>query len=205
MKKLIIAVLAALSFFNANAFTSGIRDVQPKGGFNLGVQIGVPPVGDWDADMPMVSVDGNWVLASGMFDAGKFGRNGAIDLGFYAGTCVYDKYKPHYYKNNTPYYKDANGTLFHDGLWQNCILVRSAFHFEFVPKFDVYAGIFTGVNIWSPTGDSDWNTDTKLCVGPFIGCKYFFTNHFGLKAEFGDDFNEGNYPNASFGLAFKFK
>ena len=193
MKKLIIAVLAALSFFNANAFTSGIQDVQPKGGFNLGVQIGVPPVGDqWDADMPMVSVDGNWVLASGMFNAGKFGRNGAIDLGFYAGTCIYD------------YEYDGYDKHHKDGLWQNCILVRSAFHFEFVPKFDVYAGIFTGVNIWSPTGDSDWNTDTKLCVGPFIGCKYFFTNHFGLKAEFGDDFNEGNYPNASFGLAFKF-
>ncbi len=190
MKKLIIAVLAALSFFNANAFTSGIHDVQPKGGFNLGLQFGLPPADDnhIDATMPMVSLDGNWTVASGLFNAGKFGRNGAIDLGFYYGMCHYRESANH-----------DNGVL------QNCLLFRSAFHFEFVPKLDVYGGLFMGTNIWSPTGDADWDTDTKFCGGPFIGCKYYLTQHFGFKAEFGEDMSsDHNYPNAAFGFAFKF-
>ncbi len=203
MKKCFLAIAACLmSFASANAFTSGISDVQPKGGFNLGVSIGVPPADDKEpnedghsycyenANIPMISVDGNWVLASGMFNAGKFGQNGAIDLGFYYGFCSYEN------KDNDEW----------AGV-QNVIDVRCAFHFEFVPKFDVYAGIFTGVNIESPNGDDSkdqWDTYTKFSAGPFIGCKYFFTDHFGLKAEFGEDVASCAFPNAAFGLAFKF-
>lgn len=189
MKKFLMAVAAMFTFATAsNAATSGIQDVQPKGGFNLGIMLGIPPVGGgWDANMPMVSVDGNWTLTSGMFNAGKFGQNGAIDLGFYYGACHYSAHD----------WDDA-------GLLQNAALVRAAFHFEFVPKLDVYAGTFGGVNIWAPTGDSDWDTDVKGCFGMKIGGKYYFTEHFGLKLEFADDFIEDNYPNVAGGVTFKF-
>lgn len=188
MKKFLLAVISMVTFATANAATSGIEDVQPKGGFALGVQLGIPPVGDWDANMPMIAVDGNWTLTSGMFNAGKFGQNGAIDLGFYYGACHYsNEYFGH-----------------EDGLLQNALLVRSAFHFEFVPKLDVYAGTFLGVNIWVPTKDSNWDTDVKACWGMKVGAKYYFTDSFGAKLELGDDFLEGNYPVLQAGVSFKF-
>ena len=189
MKKFLMAVAAMFTMATAaNAATSGIQDVQPKGGFNLGLMLGVPPVGgDWDANMPMISVDGNWTVASGMFNAGKFGQNGAIDLGFYYGVCHYENH----------YWEDA-------GLLQNSINFRSAFHFEFVPKLDVYGGMFGGVNIWSPTGDSEWDTDVKGCFGLKLGGKYYFTDVFGVKLEFAHDFIEDNIPGVAGGVSFKF-
>lgn len=193
MKKFLLAVISMFTMATANAATSGIEDVQPKGGFALGVQIGIPPVGDaWDANMPMVSVDGNWTLTSGMFNAGKFGQNGAIDLGFYYGACHYTQ------EWGNRWYSGENG------LFQNAVLVRSAFHFEFVPKLDVYAGVFGGVNIWVPTKDSEWDTDVKGCFGMKLGGKYYFTDKFGVKLEFADDFIEGNYPNVAAGISLKF-
>lgn len=209
MKKLLMAVLAMFACVTvASAKTSGIQDVQKKGHFNLSINLcGVPPAADadpneWNGDvhidhcfqnakMPMMGVDGNWTLASGMFNAGKFGKNGAIDLGFYYGFCLYENAKN----------KEWGGM-------QNVGLVRCAFHFEFVPKFDVYAGMFSGVNVESPYGEDSkengWGPYADFAMGPFIGCKYYFTDHFGLKAEFGDDFASCAFPNASFGLAFKF-
>ncbi|MBQ0029110.1 MAG: hypothetical protein KBT32_01585 [Bacteroidales bacterium] len=182
MKKFLLAIVAMFSFATAaNAFTSGIDDVQPKGGVNMGLMLGVPPCDDVDAKFAMTSLDVNWTITSGMFNAGKFGNNGAIDLGLYYGFAPYENHD----------YDFA----------QHCILFRSAFHFEFFPKFDVYAGLFGGVNIF--TGEDD--TDSKACYGPFVGCKYFFTDHFGVKAEFGHDvYKDHNYAPAAIGLAFKF-
>lgn len=190
MKKFLLAVISMFTFATANAATSGIEDVQPDGGFAIGVQIGVPPA-DLDAKMPMIAVDGNWTLTSGMFNAGKFGQNGAIDLGFYYGFCAYDKSAWHW----------------EEGWQQNAVLARAAFHFEFVPKLDVYAGTFGGVNIWVPNSDAKDNggkTDVKGCFGMKIGAKYYFTESFGAKLEFGDDFIEGNYPLVQAGVTFKF-
>lgn len=223
MKKVLFAVLALCSSLSASAFTSGIQDVQPKGGFNLGIMIGVPPAAEStldyateDALMPNVSIDGNWVVASGMFDAGKFGRNGAIDMGFYQGFCNYQN----------KYDEDIR-------CMQHEFLFRCAFHFEFVKKLDVYAGMMSGLDLYIPYGDDKdgwycphedhhyhyhnydhrphggdrWverSTEGHFAMGPFIGAKYFFTDHFGLKAEFATDFASNAAPGASFGLAFKF-
>lgn len=224
MKKLLIASLVLCASASAFAKTAGIQDVQPKGGFNLGLTIGVPPAAqstlDWateDALMPNVAIDGNWTVASGMFNAGKFGKNGAIDLGFYQGFCNYANQ-----------YNDEIRAMQHE------FLVRCAFHFEFVKGLDVYAGMHSGLDLYIPYGDDKdgwycphddrynhipgvdhhphpgdrWverNTEGHFAMGPFIGCKYFFTNAFGLKAEFSADFASEATPGAAFGLAFKFK
>lgn len=185
MKKFLMAVVAMFTCVSAaNAFTSGIDDVQPKGGFNMGVMLGVPPCDDVDAKFALTSVDMNWTVASGMFNAGKFGNNGAIDLGLYYGLAPYE----------------ISGTDL--SFAQHCILFRSAFHFEFVPKLDVYAGLFGGVNVFA---GSDIDNDSKACFGPFIGCKYFFNDVVGVKAEFGHDmYKDHNYAPAAIGLALKF-
>lgn len=221
MKKLFFAVLALFSTVAATAKTPGIADVQPKGGFNLGVMIGVPPADEsdleWateDALMPNVSIDGNWTVASGFINTKKFGKNGAIDMGFYQGFCDYQNH--------------FNSEI---ACLQFEFLYRCAFHFSFAPKLDVYAGMMSGINLLVPYGDDKdglaydcgydypsqhdyhhhcprhWverDPDASFAIGPFIGCKYFFTDHFGLKAEFGTDFASDAQAAASFGLAFKF-
>lgn len=190
MKKLVSLLVACIFVFasvSAKKGGSGIEDVQ-KGDFNLGLQLGLPPVGDWDKDMPMISLDASWVIASGFISTSSFGENGAVDLGLYYGICHYSR--------------EERGYDF--GLLQNCILFRGAFHFQFLPKLDTYAGSFLGVNIWSPTGDSEWKTDSKACVGFFTGAKYYFTDMFGVKAELGHDLVEDNYPLLSGGITFRF-
>lgn len=180
MKKFLLAVISMVTFATANAATSGIEDVQPDGGFNMGVMLGVPPCDDVDAKFAMTSLDFNWTLTSGMFNAGKFGQNGAIDLGLYYGFAPYS----------------AGDYDFS----QHCVVARGAFHFEFVQNLDVYAGMFGGSNLF--IGD---DTDSKPCIGAFAGAKYFFTEHVGVKVEFGHDFyKDHNYAPIAAGLALKF-
>ncbi|MCQ2192527.1 MAG: hypothetical protein MJZ23_06650 [Paludibacteraceae bacterium] len=224
MKKLIIAALALAMSVTAGAKTPGIQDVQPKNGFNLGIMIGVPPANESTLDyatqdpiMPNVSIDGNWTVASGFINTKKFGKNGAIDLGFYQGFCDYQNK-----------YDDEILCMQHE------FLVRCAFHFSFAKGLDVYAGMLSGLDLYIPYGDDKegwycphddyhyhhhgydhaphqgdrWverSTEGHFAMGPFIGCKYFFTKAFGLKAEFATDFASNAAPGASFGLAFKFK
>ncbi len=214
MKKLIIAALALSMSVTAGAKTPGIQDVQPKNGFNLGIMIGVPPANEstlhyatQDPIMPNVSIDGNWTVASGFINTKKFGKNGAIDLGFYQGFCDYQNK-----------YDDEILCMQHE------FLVRCAFHFSFAKGLDVYAGMLSGLDLYIPYGDhkdgpdpncklhngghGHWverDTEGHFAMGPFIGCKYFFTKAFGLKAEFATDFASNAAPGASFGLAFKFK
>ncbi|MBR6104932.1 MAG: hypothetical protein IKP81_07725 [Paludibacteraceae bacterium] len=221
MRKIILALSACCVLMNAEAKTSGIQDVQPKGGFNLGIMIGVPPADESDLEwatedplMPNVSIDGNWTVASGMFNTKKFGRNGAIDLGFYEGFCNY-----------LNHWNDEIGAMQFESLF------RCAFHFEFVKGLDLYAGMMSGINLLVPYGEdkdgwgydcgyhNPWEHDyhrhcprhwverdpeASFAMGPFIGVKYFFTKHFGLKAEFATDFASDAAAEASFGLAFKF-
>lgn len=223
MKKVVLALAALCGLMNAEAKTSGIQDVQPKGGFNMGIMIGVPPADEHDLDyatedalMPNVSIDGNWTVASGFINTKNFGKNGAIDLGFYEGFCNY-----------VNKYNDEIAAM------QFETLFRCAFHFEFAPKLDLYAGMMSGINLLIPYGDDKdgwacphqeyyhhhhdydhhyhggdyWverDPDASFAIGPFLGVKYFFTDHFGLKAEFAADFGSDAAAAASFGLAFKF-
>ena len=190
MKKVLIFIVSVLAFATANAKVGGIQYATP-GDFSLGIMLGVPPAGDADGKMPMISIDGNWGVTSGFINTSAFGQNGAIDLGFYYGICAYEKDVPHF-----------NGEF---GILQNTVLFRAAFHFQFVENLDVYGGLANGVNIWSPTDNADFDTDVKYAGGMFFGGKYYFSDVFGVKAEFPVfDWNEGNLPMFSAGVSFNF-
>lgn len=198
MKKILVLLVSAFVCLTASAKVSGIEDAK-KGDFNLGLQLGLPAVdkfenGDDPSAIPNLSLDASWVLTSGFINTKAFGQNGAIDLGLYYGFC-------HYWYDE----KDWDETLN-----QNIILVRSGFHFQFVPKLDTYAGAFAGANVWfwnaenKSTGAETDNDDTDACFGLFTGAKYYFSDAVGVKAELGHDFNEDNYPLISAGITFRF-
>lgn len=195
MKRVLFLLVSAFVCLSASAKVSGIEDAK-KGDFNLGLQLGVPPAsGSGDKSRtPLISLDGSFVVASGFVKTKAFGQNGAVSVGFYGAYCGYEK-------DN---WDDSE-------FIQIPMLFRSAFHFQFVPNLDTYAGAFAGVNIWKSTGDS-WGkpgcpnefTDTKACVGLYTGAKYYFTDMFGVKLEFGHDVCEDNYPFLAGGLTFRF-
>ena len=178
MKKLfVLLTIVTFVFFNANA-DKGITSFQ-KGDIDLGIMVGTPT--ERSANMPTVSVDAAWGLTSGFIDTKNSGQNGAVDLGLYYGITSYEY------------------------ALQNCILARSAFHFQFVENLDTYAGIFAGVNIWSPTGSArDAKTHTNAAFGLYIGAKYYFSHKIGAKLEFANDFDESDVPWMAVGVAFKF-
>jgi hypothetical protein len=89
---------------------------------------------------------------------------------------------------------------------QNSILIRAAFHWEFVRNLDVYMGIANGVNIFNSTNShAHWDfSDCNYAGGIFAGVKYYFTDFFGVKIDFGSDWNDGNISNFGGGVTFKF-
>lgn len=197
MKKVLAFALAAMSFLSANAGNlraTGMTMVE-KGGFTLGVGIGTPGYGGVNkAVMPMITVDGQWGLASGFIKSKHFGNNGGVDLGFQYGICGYNLWKE----------ADLKG-----GVMQNMIVLRSAFHYQFLKPLDTYAGFFGGVDLSSPTGDWDeyskdhWDHADSM-FGMYWGAKWYFNDTFGAGLEFEDDFIKGNAPVVSAKASFKF-
>ena len=180
MKKsfILLAITTLIFFNNANAAKDGITSFQ-KGDIDIGFMVGLPPKSF--ANMPTISVDAAWGLISGFIDTKPFGQNGGVDLGFYASITSYDH------------------------VFQDCILARSAFHFQFIKNLDTYAGILAGVNVWIPTGSArETRTYTNAAFGLYLGAKYYFTHKVGAKLEFASDFNEGDVPPLSVGVTFKF-
>lgn len=197
MKKILVLLLSLFCLSNAWAGGKGkVKeiDVVKTGGCNMGIMLGVPPIdyyenGEWvDPTIPTFSFDVNWGVASGFIKTKTFGNNGGVDLGAYYGI---DHYK---------------GSRSKNGMLQQSILIRAAFHFEFVKNLDVFMGIANGVNIFGSTNDHPgWDfDDCKYAGGIYGGVKYYFTDHFGLKIEFGSDWNDRNLTNFAGGVTFKF-
>lgn len=193
-------MVSAFVALSASAKVSGIEEAK-KGDFNLGLQLGLPAVDNFEnghepSSIPTISLDASWVLTSGFIKTSAFGQNGAIDLGLYYGFCHYWAEEDHW----------------EESLNQHLILLRSGFHFQFVDKLDTYAGAFLGANVWfweaeydnglgKTTADSD---DNDPAFGLYTGAKYYFTDVFAAKLELGHDFNEDNYPLISAGISFRF-
>lgn len=196
MKKILVLLVSAFVCMTASAKISGIEAAR-QGDFNLGLMLGVPSVDKFENNhdpsaTPTFSLDASWVLTSGFINTSAFGQNGAIDLGLYYGFCHYS-YEEH---------------AVEETLMQHTILCRSGFHFQFVPNLDTYAGAFLGANVWSwdaeYAGKTEDSTDTDPAYGLYTGAKYYFTDVFGAKLEFGKDFNEDNYPYVAAGVTFRF-
>ena len=101
--------------------------------FTLGAMVGLPVhAGLRSANMPFVSLDGMWGLKDGFANTKTFGQNGAVDLGVYVGFCQYGDAEEDWKTSN----------------FELPIVARSAFHWEFVKKLDVYMGFQGGIALW---------------------------------------------------------
>jgi hypothetical protein len=171
-----------LASVNADAQIN--TSVSQKGDFNLGLAIGTPTNG-WDAVMPAISADASWVFLSEFIDTKTFGKNGSVDLGVYYGFSAY--------KQNNPKNSEKSRLLYHS------VLLRSAFHFQFMDRLDTYAGIMSGANIRSYSGNS-LNKEVSFAYNLYAGAKYYFSPKLAGKLEFIEDFT----PWLSVGVNFKF-
>jgi hypothetical protein len=160
--------------------------VSQKGDFNLGFTIGTPVIKGWNAVMPVISADASWVFLSELIDTKTFGQNGSVDLGVYYGFSAYKQ-------DNLVGINEENRLFYHS------VLLRSAFHFRFVDKLDTYAGIMSGANIRSYSGNL-LHTDVSFAYNLYAGAKYYFSPQFAVKLEFIEDFT----PWLSAGVNFKF-
>jgi hypothetical protein len=161
-------------------------EVSQKGDFNLGLAIGAPTIKGWDAVMPAISADASWVFLSGFIDTKTFGKNGSVDLGVYYGFSAY--------KQDNPIGNSKESQLFY-----HSVLLRSAFHFQFMDQLDTYAGIMSGANIRSYSGNS-FHKEVSFAYHLYGGAKYYFSPKFAGKIEFIEDF----VPWLSAGVDFKF-
>jgi hypothetical protein len=61
-------------------------------------------------------------------------------------------------------------------------------------------------NIFNSTNShAHWDfSDCNYAGGIFAGVKYYFTDFFGVKIDFGSDWNDGNISNFGGGVTFKF-
>lgn len=198
MKK--IFMLIASAFLFANVHASNVEKIQfaNAGEFSLGLMVGVPTV---SLGVPFFSVDGMVGIKDGFIHTDKFGDNGAIDLGLLVG---FQSWKT-------------------DGYWNMPIVARSGFHFEFVKKLDVYAGLMGGVNLshWDQSeffdvidpaeaGVQRKGTDVYGIFGTYIGAKWHFTDLFGVKVECSGDWVgrvrrvDSEMPAVAGGVTFNF-
>jgi hypothetical protein len=181
-KKLFICSM--MLFFACIHVKAGIPGnlTSQKGDFNIGLAAGIPGVKGYNAVMPAVSADVSWVLLSELINTKTFGKNGSVDLGGYYGMSTY--------KNA------GNDTK----MLQHSALLRTAFHFQFVDKLDTYAGIMSGANIRSHSGDFHQSSDVSFAYNLYAGARYYLTPKFAVKLELIEDFT----PWLSVGVNFKF-
>lgn len=182
-----------------------------KGTVAMDITVGAPTHSGTDFRKVMIPplslcVDG------GAASIGKSGKM-AISLGGIASYYLYDvwgtthngyNYHGHYYKSD----------LFYDAEMHNVFVAfRGAFHFDPVEKIDIYAGLLMGGHwkIWNYVDDIEYHsyygdnpTRNKFCFGPFLGARFFVSDAFGFKAEFGADSGSG-LPYAQGGITFKLK
>lgn len=201
MKKFLLAIASLFAVMEgANASNVDKIEFANKGQFTLGAEVGLPL--DFDnANMPFIGVDAMWGLADGFIHTKTFGNNGAIDLGLQVGY--------QHRGNHDDYYRWR--------MWDLPINVRAGFHFEFVKHLDVYAGLQGGVSIMhfrdkiKETDVKSSDTDADGIFGMYVGAKWYFTDVFGVKAEYSGDWisnNENSHrndlPYFAVGVTFNF-
>jgi hypothetical protein len=178
LKGFIMGIILIFTFTAAKA-QDGIT-VAPKGSFHLGVLTGAPRLNGWNARMPVFSTDFSGVISSGFIRTKLFGANGSVDLGGYYGFSAYSQHA---------------GNL---KMSQHSLLVRSAFHFQFLQKMDTYIGVASGGNIRSYHGAM--SNDASFVWHLYGGLRYYLTDRLAIKVELIEDFS----PWISAGVHFKF-
>ena len=113
------------------------------------------------------------------------GNNGSISVGGFAG-----------YTASSHTYGAYKSTFSYIALGG-----RGAFHYQFAPKLDTYAGLMVSYDIASASSnnvDTSWVATSNFNWTLFLGGRYFFTEKIGAFAELGYGFY-----NLNLGVTFK--
>ena len=174
-KKVFLAVLAIVGSISiANA-----QEVFHKGTTAINAGIGLGSYYN-SLSIPPLSVSLDYGVADNLIN----GNNGSISVGGFAGytasSHTYGAYK------TTFSYIALGG--------------RGAFHYQFAPKLDTYAGLMVSYDIVSSSYDafSNYIKSSHIDWSLFLGARYFFTEKIGAFAELGYGFY-----NLNLGVTFK--
>ena len=176
LKKVFLAALALIGSVSlANA-----QEVFQKGttAINAGIGLGSYYSG---ITIPPLSISLDYGVADNLIN----GNNGSISVGGFAG-----------YTASSHTYGAYKSTFSYIALGG-----RGAFHYQFAPKLDTYAGMMISYDIIS-TPDSwanyVWSYGSRVDWSIFLGARYFFTEKIGGFAELGYGFY-----NLNLGVTFK--
>ena len=175
LKKVFLAALALIGSVSlANA-----QEVFQKGttAINAGIGLGSYYSG---ITIPPLSVSLDYGVADNLIN----GNNGSISVGGFAG-----------YTASSHTYGAYKSTFSYIALGG-----RGAFHYQFAPKLDTYAGLMVSYDIVSSNYDafSNYIKTSHIDWSLFLGARYFFTEKIGGFAELGYGFY-----NLNLGVTFK--
>ena len=172
-KKVFLAVLAIVGSISiANA-----QEVFHKGTTAINAGIGLGSYYN-SLSIPPLSVSLDYGVTDNMIN----GNNGSISVGGFLG-----------YTATKKFYGDSGASIAVLG-------ARGAFHYQFAPKLDTYAGLMVSYDIVSSNYDAFANyiKTSHVDWSIFLGGRYFFTEKIGAFAELGYGFY-----NLNLGVTFK--
>lgn len=176
-KKVFLAALALIGSVSlANA-----QEVFHKGTTAINAGVGLGSYYN-SLSIPPLSVSLDYGVADNLIN----GNNGSISVGGFAGYAA-SSYSSSVYKTTYSYISLGG---------------RGAFHYQFAPKLDTYAGLMVSYDIASASSSSDYVVASAATSGInwtiFLGGRYFFTEKIGGFAELGYGFY-----NLNLGVTFK--
>ena len=176
-KKVFLAALALIGSVSlANA-----QEVFHKGTTAINAGVGLGSYYN-SLSIPPLSVSLDYGVADNLIN----GNNGSISVGGFAGYAA-SSYSSSVYKATYSYISLGG---------------RGAFHYQFAPKLDTYAGLTLSYDIASASSNSDYAGASVATSGIhwslFLGGRYFFTEKIGGFAELGYGFY-----NLNLGVTFK--
>ena len=175
-KKVFLAALALIGSVSlANA-----QEVFHKGTTAINVGVGLGSYYN-SLSIPPLSVSLDYGVADNLIN----GNNGSISVGGFAGYAA-SSYSSSVYKTTYSYISLGG---------------RGAFHYQFAPKLDTYAGLMVSYDIASASSnnvDTSWVATSGINWTLFLGGRYFFTEKIGGFAELGYGFY-----NLNLGVTFK--
>jgi len=177
MKKLFITLAVIFAYVSASTAQDDVfqkGDVVIHAGVGLGSYLGGT---GYKSTLPPIIISGEYGLTDALIK--KTGKG-------YVGVGGYLAYSANKYEIGT-YDNDKYG-------WKYSYIIvgaRGAFHYQFIPKLDTYAGVMLGYNIASSSyyGYSGY-TGTASSAGGFAysgfaGARYYFSDKLAVFAEVG--------------------
>ena len=175
-KKVFLAALALIGSVSlANA-----QEVFHKGTTAINAGIGLGSYYN-SLSIPPLSVSLDYGVADNLIN----GNNGSISVGGFVG----------YAASSFSGWTTDKVTVSYAALG-----ARGAFHYQFAPKLDTYAGLMLSYDIVSSSYDafSNYIKSSHIDWSLFLGARYFFTEKIGAFAELGYGFY-----NLNLGVTFK--